>query len=248
MPAGARGLPATGASRIDDLHRRLIRLHHVVPEPERDEDVRRHVLGVAGRGRDLGIRARGPQPQRRVDGVVIGVNQIVRRARVIWMIAEHRLDDRRGSHVESEVAPGVGGAEQRERVKCRGVGVVRIRTIEIGHRVRIREIARLFVGVAVEDLDGAEVVLLALRLRPCDARLARRRQPRQRFPRGAAVLLHPHGMVVGHRLAPVGHGEVGIDLLRTAKQIGRRGIFEVVELREAGEKAVLGGGRAGISK
>jgi hypothetical protein len=47
---------------------------------------------------------------------------------------------------------------------------------------------------------------------------------------------------------PVRHRERGIDLLRAAKEVRRRGVFEVVELREAGEERFLRRRRSGVRK
>jgi hypothetical protein len=145
-----------------------------------------------------------------------------------------------------EVAPIVRRAEKRQRVERGSVRIVRIGAMELRHRIRVREVAGLLVGVAVEDLDGTDVRLFPRCSAAGEARLARRRQPRQGFARGAAVLLHPHRMVVGHRLAPIGHREAGIDLLRPAKEFGSSGVLEIVKLGKTGEETLLRGGRAGI--
>ena len=55
-------------------------------------------------------------------------------------------------------------------------------------------------------------------------------------------------MVVGHRLAPVGHREVRIGLLCLAKQRRGGSEFEVVQLGESGQEVLLSGWRAGVRK
>ena len=161
--------------------------------PEGDEDVRRHVLRVTGRRRDAGIRPRGPQPERRVNRIVVGVNQIVRRAGMVRVIAEHRLEDRRGAHVDGEVAALVRRAEERQRVERGGVRIVRIRRDGVRHRVGVGEVARLLVAVAVEDLDGAHIVLFPRRLR------LRRRAPRASAPASRALCARRRGPAPSRR-------------------------------------------------
>ncbi len=121
--------------------RRLVRCGRLPPEPELDEDVRRHVARVARRGRDPGVDARNVQRPRRVIGVVIVMEQIVGGARMLGVAAEDLPQDL--SRAPLRVAPGqlrvpvslgrraaqpVGrsdrGVEQRERVEARDLVVV----------------------------------------------------------------------------------------------------------------------------
>jgi hypothetical protein len=60
-------------------------LHHLRPHAEREEDVRRHVLRVIGAGRDDGVALRGIQADGRVDRIVEGVNDVVRRAGMLGL-------------------------------------------------------------------------------------------------------------------------------------------------------------------
>ncbi len=53
-------------------------------------------------------------------------------------------------------------------------------------------------------------------------------------------------MVVGHRLAPVGHGESGIGGLRADERLGGGAVLEVVEEREAGGEVGLRRGGARV--
>ncbi len=47
-------------------------------------------------------------------------------------------------------------------------------------------------------------------------------------------------MVVGHRLAPIGEGEIGVDALRLAKGLGGVGVLEAVEEQDAAHERRLG--------
>ena len=55
-------------------------------------------------------------------------------------------------------------------------------------------------------------------------------------------------MVVGHRLAPIGHDKSGIGCLRLAEGGGSGAIFEIVKEGEAAEEGRLGGRRAAIGE
>src|SRR5438105_3513891 len=78
---------------------------------------------------------------------------------------------------------------------------------------------------------------IALRLRR--ALCPRRSEPLQGGAGGGEVLLIPDRMRVGHRLAPIRHREIGIDLLRLAEALRRCGVFEVVQQRQTAEKCRL---------
>ena len=82
-----------------NAHGPLVRGHHVVPEAHCHEDVRRHVLGVAGGGRDLGVGSRRGQAQGRMDGIVEGVDRVVDGPRMVGVPLQDRLRYGRGPHV-----------------------------------------------------------------------------------------------------------------------------------------------------
>ena len=67
----------------------------------------------------------------------------------------------------------------------------------------------------------------------------------QRAPAGRDVLVLPEDLVVGHRFAPVGHGEIAIDLL-SAEECGvGLLVFEIVEGGDAGAEFAFSRGRHG---
>ena len=73
-------------------------------------------------------------------------------------------------------------------------------------------------------------------------------EPLEDAARAAEILFHPDGMVLRHRLAPVGHGEIGIGLLRGAKRPCRVVVLEVVELGEPVVEALLRSRCAGVGE
>ena len=206
------------------------------------------MLRVPGRRCDFRVRPRRAQTERRMDGIVVRVNQVVRQAGMVGMGGKQRFEYGRRSHVDREVAAAMGRSEQRQRVKRCGIHIVRVLARQAGHGVGEGKVAAVLVAVAVQDLDGAHVVLLAFGSGFRDSRLSRRCEASERLERRVAILLHPHGVGVGHRLAPVGHREVGVELLRFSEQHCCCAVFEVVKLREAFEKEWLRCGRARVGK
>ena len=217
MAAGARRQASLGPRLVDHAHRRLVRRDDLVPHAHRHEDVRAHVLRVTRRRRDLRVDARGAKAERRVDRIVVRVNEVVRKARMIRMRGKNRFENCGRPHIDGEVAAVMRGSQQRQRIKCRRIHVVRILSRQARQRLGKREVAAVLVAVAVQDFDGAHVIPLALGLRFRHPRIGRRCKPCEGCERRVAVLLHPHRVRVGHRFAPVGHGEVGVELLRLAE-------------------------------
>ncbi len=181
----------------------------------------RHVLGVSGVGCDLGVGARGAQPQGRVDRVVIGVDQIVSGAGVVGVAIEELLGDRSRPHVGGDDANALAQSQQRERIKRLCLRIVGVVCREFCHGECIGGVALGLGAIQIEVLHGVEVRLLALRGRLGLAGLTRRGEPCQRRERRFSIALVPDRMVVCHRFAPIGHGEAAIELLRLAE--GRRG-------------------------
>src|SRR3546814_8645920 len=62
-----------------------------------------------------------------------------------------------------------------------------------------------------------EVIALALGLCLLRARFGGFAELCEGGARRVAVLLHPDAMIIGHRLAPIGHGEIGADRFGFAK-------------------------------
>src|SRR5207237_5439047 len=102
-----------------------------------------------------------------------------------------------------------------------------------------RDVAFVLRAFAVENFDGLKVRALAIALRLRRALRPRRSEPLQGGAGGREVLLIPDRMRVRHRLAPIRHREIGIDLLRLAEAICRCGVFEIVQQSETAEERRL---------
>ena len=244
VPTHVRPPPLPLQPRVLHVAGAHVRGHHIVPEPHCHEDVRGHVLRVGGVRRDLRVGARGGEPERRVDGVVEGVDDVVRGAGVHRVGLEDGLRDGGGLHVDREVAAVVRGAEERERVEGGGVVVAGVLLREAAHGVPVEEVAVLFGAVAVEDLDGLEPVAFALGRDPCEAFGGGGGVLGQDGQRRVAVLLHPDRVVVGLGLAPIRHCEARVDLTRPPEPGRRVLVLEVVEQQETSLEVRLRFGRS----
>ena len=69
-----------------------------------------------------------------------------------------------------------------------------------------------------------------------------------REPRRVAILLAPQRMVVGHRLAPVGHGEVRIDRLHLDERLARILVLEAVQQQHRADEGLLGLGSTRVGE
>ena len=201
---------------------------------------------VRSGGRDSGVPARGAKAQRRVGRIVVRVNQIVREARVIGMRRERLFESSGGLHVDRRVASTMRRSEERETVERGGVDVVRKRSTDAAHLLEIREVARLFVACAVQRLERAQIRTLPVCFAFGDSIASARAETLEDAARAAEILFHPHRMVLRHRLAPIGHGERRIDLLRLPERAGGIVVLEVVELSETVQERGLRGRRARI--
>ncbi len=201
--------------------------------------MRRHVEGMPGGGRDLRVDAGRAHAERRVDGIVVGVDQVVNRARVERILREDFLGDRGGLHVGRNVALALAGPQNREGVEGRRVLILGKPLVEAAHRLRVVPVVGRLVPLAVKNLDGGQVHPLPLGRRLRQARFRRRGEPFQGLASRAGVLLHPERMVEGHRLAPVSHGEAGLRLLRGAEFLGRVVELEAVEQQSAAQEVAL---------
>src|SRR5208337_4227619 len=81
-----------------------IRLDGVVPHPQGKEDVRGHVLRMRGCRRNLAIKTRGAQSERRVYRIVVGVNEVVQRARMVFVEVIYRFGFSGRPHVVADIA------------------------------------------------------------------------------------------------------------------------------------------------
>ena len=160
---------------------------------------------VASGGGDARVHPSRRQREDGVLGAVERVDDVVRRARVLGVVLEHLERQGPRFHLLADVRIVVAViGEERERVLERDLVVVRIVAV---HRRRGREPGRVRVARQVLLVVGARhpeegAFLGRERLLSADAR--ERRAP----VRGVPVV--PDGLVVGHRVAPRGHGALGV--------------------------------------
>ena len=202
------------------------------------------MLGVTRVRRDLGVDTGGGETQRRMNGVVEGVYDVVGRAGVHRVGLQDGLGHRGRLHVDREVAAVVRGSEQRKRAEGGGVVIVGVLLGQAPHGVAVAEIAGFLGTVAVQDLDGLEPVAFPFGRHPRQPLGGIRCVFAQHCQRRFAILPHPDRMVVGLGLAPVGHREIGVDLPCLPEPRLRILVLEVVEQQQPRLEVRLGGGVA----
>ena len=180
-------------------------------------------------------------------GIVEGVDHVVRRARVVRLALEEVGDDGAGLHLPVEARLAASDeSEVGKRVERLGLVVLGMRLGEPPHGLVVELVALVLVTGAVEDLDGVHVEALALGRGLGPAFGAGGPEALQDVPGGADVLLRPQRMVVADRLAPVGEGEVRIDLLGVLEGFSGFLVPEAVERRDTALEGVLSRLRAGV--
>ena len=231
--------------------RRLIRKCRLTPHPELQKNVRRHVPRVARGRRRLGVGAGGRQREMRVGRIVVVVQKVVQCARMPGVRPQHLFENRR--HARLGRAAGKRRAvslvrihrtrqssrhcaEQRQRIEGGDFRIVRELRVVRRHRARVRGTPRGDVAGAKQRFDGGQEPAFAFGAGLGRPRDGVRRQARQDAPRGGDVFVLPERLVVGHRLAPVGHRETRIDLLCLDEGGVGVFVFEVVECGDADEK------------
>ena len=235
----------------------------VLPQPELKKDVRRHVARVARFGSHPGVDACRIETEPGVRRVVVGVQQVMERPRVLRVRPQDRFED--SGHAGLDVAAGERGAvpfvgvrgareiaphrsQQRERVEGCRLGIAGVAGVQPRHRIRIRLAACRLVTWTEEDLQRGEVGAFLLRPGLRRARGRRRPEPGEDAASCRHVFVAPQGLVVGHGLAPVRHREPRVRLLGALER--RIGLFvlEAVERGDTAKKFLLGCRRAGGRK
>jgi hypothetical protein len=176
----------------------------------------------------------------RVPRVVDPVDQVVRGARVFRIFAEYALRNRRAQHVGRDVANAGLHAEQGQRVKKLDFVVLGIGRSQLLHGAHVGPVALFLAAGPVQQLQRGDEALFAGDGSSGAARLGRGAQLAQCRSAGLKVLLVPDRVVPGHRLAPVGHGEIRIERLRLEKTLTGIRIFEEMQQQHALDKSLLG--------
>ena len=192
------------------------------------------------------LRATG-SPRGAKSGIVVRVNQIVRRARMRRIPPQHVLHDGRRLHRRAQIRLATRAqAQEGERVQARPLEVGRVLLLYLRHRRLVGPSALLELALPVQGLHGPEIGPLP-RISP-SATASPVPQPRQRCARSRGVVLAPDGVIVGERLAPIGHREAGVDSLRLPKRLGRICVLEAVEQGQSSEERCLGPAGARIGE
>ena len=232
-------------------HRRAvggaIAFHQLLPESDPREDVRGHVQRVRHRGRDAGVHPRRRQTLLRQLGVIVGVDQVVRHAGVLRVLAEQRFENsRRLELVGKGLVGGQRGGVEQQGVEHLGFHVLRVALGDALHRLLPRHDPRAVIHafpIPEERAHCLDVFALA------GAAAAQARGFDRRRGRGLhGVGIGGPGERVTHRHerdAPVGHGAFRVVLQHTGEGFLGGIEPERVEQRHPPVELLLGCGVAG---
>ena len=199
-------------------HRRAIgspvALHHLFPQTEPRENVRRHVQGMRNRRGDPGVNACGRQPLRCKIRIIVGVNQVMRHAGMGGIFHQQWREDRACLEL---ISVGLIG-RQRGGIEDQGIQDLRLDVVGIAvgyssHRLLegndpLPEIHGF--PILQEHGQCCDVVVLALAARAEALRLrvgCRRRFHRIRICRPCKRVAHGH-----EGIAPVRHRALRVQL------------------------------------
>ena len=213
---------------LRDTRRFGVRGDGFAPIADAREDVRRHVLGMGRRRRDLGVASRSLEALLGDRRIVVEVDQVVRHAGMLRLTLGDRLEDRRALELA-----GVGlvgrrsrGVE-RERVVNLRLVIVRIALRQLLHGLRIGHDAGAMIDllvVGVHDAERIQIVALALlswrrRSFPWRSSAA----PSARFFTGVRDVGIPQQ---AERAAPIGDAALGIGFQHILEGSLRRAVPE----------------------
>ena len=174
--------------------------------------MRRHVQRVRHRRRKRRVAARRSERLLSQRRVVVGVDDVVREARVLRMLLEERLENGRGFQLLRILFVGCeSGLIHRERIEDPRFHVSRIRADDPLHRLFVRNGAcalRRSVGAGIKLGSRGDERALARRRRACGLRLLNGGPPKLDLLRRAesGKRIAP----AAERDAPVGHRAGGI--------------------------------------
>ena len=174
------------------------------------------------------------------------MNEIMHHTGMARMQRKDFLEYGRRPHVNGEIAALLGTAQNCQCIECRCIDIGGITLMQACHVGHVFEIALLLGPIAIQSLNGAEIKLLPIRGSLQLPGRGRGAESGQNFQCRVTVLLMPNAVILGHCLAPVGHGKARIDFLRLAKMQRCILVFKVVQLGEPAEKFRLGRRSAGV--
>ena len=205
------------------------------------------MLGMRGSRRNVGIDVGCPKAQRSVNGVVIRMNQVMRRAGMPRVPGKDILGNGSSPHVLGKVTPAMARAQNRQCIEGCGIQVFRIRIKDLLHRCSIGIVPLLLVSGAVEQpVRSTQIGLLPLRGSLGKSPLQRRCQGLQHLPAPFRLLRLPDRVIVPHGLAPIGHRESRVDFPRSGKGFPGIRVFKTVQQQQSAKEFFLGFGSAGV--
>ena len=236
------------ASLVHHRHRRLVGLDFIFPHAKGQENVRGHVLRMTGIGRNLRIDARGAQSERRMDRVIVAMNQVVDHAGMVRMLSENLFEHRSRAHIGGKIASVLGGPQRRKRVEGSPIHIFRKFAVDFGEQGLVLPGAFFLCSVAEEDFCAAQIEFFPLRGGFGKPSFRRGCQALEDLAGVGDIFLVPYRMILRHGFTPKGHDEVRCGLLSLAEVFGGILVFEVVELSQAEKEVCLRGRRTRIRK
>src|ERR1700682_782802 len=126
--------------------------------------MRGHVQGMWSCGSNLCITARGRDPQVGQLRNVVAVNQVMRDSWVTWLKSKEFLQNRGGTlPIDKVFVVAWFGGQQRKGIERGSLVIIRIRRVNLLHRVRIcfcPSVMIKFVWIAVESANRCDVSTL----------------------------------------------------------------------------------------
>src|SRR5215467_7256109 len=123
----------------------------IIPHAEACEDVRRHMQGMRGGGRNFRVGTRCSEALLSHFLVVAGMDQIMRDSGVPWVFVKMRLENLRGKLLSlMRLVEGRSASQEREGIKDLRFWVLRICCRELSHSAFV-------VGYSLSIRDGAEI-------------------------------------------------------------------------------------------
>jgi hypothetical protein len=214
--------------RLGRARRCVVGGDRFLPIADAREDMRRHMQRVRSPRRDLRVAGGRAQPFIGDGRIVVGVDQVVRDARMVGLALEYLLQDgRRLKLVGIGLVIRRGGDIEGERVEHLRLVVARIALRKLLHGLEVGLDARAMrdlVVVGKQQRQGGDVVALTRRLRPDRLaflqrsdrawQVARRRRADERIIEQA------------QRDPPIGDGAFGISLEHILENLPRRAVPE----------------------
>ena len=213
------------------------------PIAEAGEDVRRHVLRVGDGGRDPRVGVGGREPVQRQLGKVVGVDDVVREARMAGLLGQQLLQHGPCLDlVRVRLVGGRCGGQQGQAVEDRRFVVLRVPEVDLlvrllpgagagreRHRLRVPE----------DDVDRAQELPLPVGSRAQGPGLVEQPPHAGHLPGRL-----PERVIEAHGDSPVAHHALGIGLHHLRERLLGLLVPEGMEDRDREVELVLGRGRA----